>query len=184
MPHAALVLLPILGAFLAHAPVLRFNLLPGWARPLDAGRTWRGRRLLGDNKTWRGLIVMWSGVFIATLALSTIAGWWSALPGPIQAAGPLPYATLLALGAVTAELPNSFAKRQLDIAPGRQRGSLLGVLLSLLDQGDFVLGCWLTLAPIWLMTVSEAATAFSVVAAVHLVVNVIGWAIGARQTWI
>ncbi|MFB6219607.1 MAG: CDP-archaeol synthase, partial [Halobacteriaceae archaeon] len=28
--------------------------LVGGGRPIDGGRTWRGRRLLGDGKTWRG----------------------------------------------------------------------------------------------------------------------------------
>lgn len=39
--------LPALGAPLVHAPVLRFNLLPALRRPIDGGRTLRGRRLLG-----------------------------------------------------------------------------------------------------------------------------------------
>ena len=54
--------LAVLGAPLLHAPVLRWNLLPALARPLDGGRRWRGRRLLGDNKTWRGALCMTAGV--------------------------------------------------------------------------------------------------------------------------
>ena len=50
------VLLPVLGAPLAHAPVLRGDLMSGLARPIDLGLTVRGRRLFGDNKTWRGEI--------------------------------------------------------------------------------------------------------------------------------
>jgi len=179
---AAWVFLPVVGAFLAHAPVLRFDLLPGLARPTDAGATLRGRRLLGANKTWRGVIVMAGGVVVAALLLARTPWFWSRLPPDIRATGPLPYGLLLALGTVVAELPNSFLKRQLDIAPGSQRWSLGGALLSLYDQGDFVLGVWLALAPIWLMTPWQAVTAFACVATIHLAVSVLGYAIGARRT--
>jgi hypothetical protein len=53
--------LPVLGAPLAHAPVLRYDLLPALKRPIDGGRTLGGRRILGDNKTWRGAAVMFAG---------------------------------------------------------------------------------------------------------------------------
>jgi hypothetical protein len=44
------VIAPVLGGYLAHAPVLRFDLLHHLGRPIDGGATLRGRRLLGDNK--------------------------------------------------------------------------------------------------------------------------------------
>jgi hypothetical protein len=69
--------LAVLGAPLLHAPVLRWNLLPALARPLDGGRRWHGRRLLGDNKTWRGALCMTAGVVLATLALWQWP-WWRA----------------------------------------------------------------------------------------------------------
>jgi hypothetical protein len=51
LARALWVFLPVLGAYLAHAPVLRFDLLPSLKCPLDGGATFRGRRLLGDNKS-------------------------------------------------------------------------------------------------------------------------------------
>ena len=62
------------------------------------------------------------------------------------------------------------------------RPSLPGFLLTLLDQGDFVFGIWLTLLPVWVMSPAQALLAFLVVAAVHLVVNLLGYAIGARTS--
>src|SRR2546423_15633907 len=55
------VVLPVFGAHLAHAPVLRFDLLPKLARPIDGAKTFHGRRLFGANKTWRGAaaLVFW-----------------------------------------------------------------------------------------------------------------------------
>ena len=50
--------LPALGGALAHAPVLRFDLLGPLKRPLDGGATLGGHRLFGDNKTLRGALLM------------------------------------------------------------------------------------------------------------------------------
>jgi CDP-diglyceride synthetase len=114
------VFLPLLGAFIAHAPVLRFGLFPGLARPIDGGATFRGRRIFGDNKTWRGAIVMTSGVVAAACLLAQAPAYWSRLPEGIQHAGPWVFGLLLGLGAVVGELPNSFLKRQLDIGAGHR----------------------------------------------------------------
>lgn len=173
--------LPVLGAFVVHAPVLRWRLLPGLLRPLDGGWTFRGRRVFGDNKTWRGALAMFTGVLLATLALWACTDYASRLPAPLRTVGPLEFGARLGLGLVLGELPNSFLKRQLDIAPGKQRRSPGGALLSVFDQGDFVLGVWLMLAPVWCMTIAEVGTAFVGVVVVHLLVNVIGFAIGARR---
>ena len=176
------VFLPVLGGALAHAPVLSLDLLKPLKRPLDGGATFRGRRVFGDNKTWRGAIVIVVGVLVATLLLSQWDWWWEELPGDLREHGPLPYGLLLGLGVVVGELPNSFAKRQLDIAPGAQRKTPGGVLLTIYDQADFVLAVWLLLLPLWVMAPWQAAVAFAVVAAVHFVVNLIGYAIGARKS--
>jgi hypothetical protein len=58
----------------------------------------------------------------------------------------------------------------------------VGVALIVLDQADLVPGVWLCLAPIYVLPVATAAVAFVAVAAVHLVINVIGYAIGARSS--
>jgi hypothetical protein len=174
----------VLGGALAHAPVLALDLLKPLKRPLDGGARLRGRRLFGDNKTLRGAIVITVGVTVTTLLLSGWERWWSELPDDLTEHGALLYGVLLGLGVVLGELPNSFLKRQLDIAPGEQRLSPGGVLLSIYDQADFVLVVWLLLLPLWAMAPWQAAFVFLVVTAVHLVINVIGYAIGARKSLI
>jgi len=176
-----LLLVPFLGAPLLHAPVLRFDLFRRLKRPLDGGRTFRGQRLFGDNKTWRGALFMSSGVLLATLILSFVPGYWRRLPEPLQSRSPWLLGGLLGLAVVVGELPNSFFKRQLRIAPGARQRGLSGLLISLFDQGDFVPVLWLLLAPLWPIPVAELLLAFATVVAVHLVLNVIGFAIGARK---
>ena len=179
--EALLVFVPVLGAPLLHAPVLRFDLLRGLKLPLDGGRTLRGRRLFGANKTVRGAQCMTLGVLLATLALEALwPAWWDALPDDLRDAGPALVGLLVGLGIVLGELPNSLLKRQLDIAPGSQRRSAGGLALTVLDQGDLVLGVWVLLLPVYVMPAWVALLAFVVVSAVHLPINVIGYAIGAR----
>jgi hypothetical protein len=123
---------------------------------------------------------MCSGVLLATVVLSLWPWWWDRLPDGIHDAGPVLYGLLLGLGVVLGELPNSFLKRQLDIAPGSQRSSWSGRAITLLDQGDLVLGIWVCLLPIHVLSVWEALLAFVVISAIHFGVNVVGFAVGAR----
>src|SRR5256885_11547875 len=165
--HARWLFLPVGGAWVAHAPVLRWDLLPSLNRPIDGRRTVRGRRLFGDNKTWRGALVMSASVFSATLALHRSAWYRQRLPEPLLDVSAALLGALLAFGTVAGELPNSLMKRQLGISPGSQRRSGAGIALSLLDQGDFVFAIWLLLAPRWRMPLRQMLDAFATVAAVH-----------------
>jgi CDP-2,3-bis-(O-geranylgeranyl)-sn-glycerol synthase len=174
------VFLAVLGAPVVHAPVLRWDLLRGLKRPLDGGRSWRGARLFGDNKTVRGALCMVAGCLLATVALSAWPWWWDGLPDDLRDAGPVVVGLLVGVGIVIGELPNSFLKRRLGVAPGTQRGGATGLALSALDQFDLVLGVWVALLPVWMMPAGTLAVALVAVTAVHLVLNVVGHRIGAR----
>lgn len=108
-------------AGVAHGLWMRSAVSQRFRIPLDAGCTWRGRRLLGEHKTWRGfmVIVPASGLAFGLLgALIEIVGSQAA---PLWGLGP---SGLVVLGAwagfcfMAGELPNSFYKRRRDIAPG------------------------------------------------------------------
>jgi hypothetical protein len=172
------VFLPVLGAPALHAPVLRFDWLSSWKRPLDGGATFRRRRLFGDNKTWRGAAIMSVGPLVATLTLSRVPAYRARLPPPLPDANPALLGAVLGISTVVGELPNSFLKRQLDIPPGAQRN----LALSILDQADFVLVAWPLLLPLYRMPPREVAECFATVAAVHLPINVLGRALGVRRS--
>lgn len=94
-----------------------------WSRafavPLDGGATLRGRRLFGANKTTRGFIVMVPAAAAAFAVLSLAAG--EPARAGLWALSPAGYGVLGAwagFGFMMGELPNSFAKRQLNIPPG------------------------------------------------------------------
>jgi hypothetical protein len=167
--------LPALGGALAHAPILRYDLLPSLKRPLSA-------RLFGANKTYRGALAMSAGTLAATVALHRLPGYRERLPAELREAGPLRHGGLLGAAVVLGELPNSALKRRLGIAPGERAGTPLGAALAIHDQADFVLGAWPLLAPIWRMKPREVAEAFAVVTGIHMAVNLVGFALGARTS--
>jgi CDP-2,3-bis-(O-geranylgeranyl)-sn-glycerol synthase len=125
------------------------------AIPLDGGRTFRGRRLFGANKTVRGLIVMVPATAAAFVVVSVVvriavpgdprfAGLW-----PLSEAGYAGLGALAGLGFMLGELPNSFVKRQLDIEPGaRAQTPTAAAWQFVFDRADSGLGmlCALSLA--------------------------------------
>jgi hypothetical protein len=176
------VFLPVLGAPALHAPVLKYDLFKGLKKPIDGGRTLRGRRIFGDNKTWRGALFMTAGPALAAVALSRLPWYRRRLPPEIRAWPPALVGLLLGLGVFAGELPNSFLKRQLDIPPGEQRRDAAGIAISLADQADFAVTSLVLLRPIWRWSARDAAEVLAIVTAVHLPLNVVGYAIGARRS--
>jgi CDP-archaeol synthase len=170
---AAWAFAPVLGGPLAHAPVLRFDLAPRLRRPIARG-------LFGENKTWRGAIVMTAGTMLASVALARVPAYRLRLPRAVADADPVMVGCLLGSASWLGELPNSFVKRRLGIPPGAQRASALGVLISVYDQADWVPVAWLLLRPIWRMSPREMAQVFALVAAIHVPINLLGYVLGAR----
>jgi hypothetical protein len=171
----AWVFLPVLGAPVLHAPVLRWNLLPRLARPIHA-------RAFGANKTWRGALLMTTGPLAASVLAERVPAYRRRLPPEVAVADPRVVGALLGLAVWIGELPNSFAKRRLGIAPGAQRRSAAGVVISVVDQADWVPAAALLLRPVFRMRPAEVAQVFALVAAVHVPINLVGYAIGARSS--
>ncbi len=172
----------------AHGLCIREGLLAGLARPIDRGRRFRGRPLLGANKTWRGVVAValgsGAGAFLLALATSPLAR--GAEAGTLAALGPV---RALALGflaggaAMLSELPNSFLKRQLGIAPGTApaRGPI-GVLFFVLDQVDMLIGWWLVVALLVRPTVWLVLASVGLWLVLHQAITLAGYALGMRVT--
>lgn len=120
-----------------------------FAVPLDAGRTFRGRRLLGDNKTARGFMVMVPATALSFAALAAVAQMTTAHTGlwPLSPAGYLLTGFCAGIGFMGGELPNSFVKRQLGIAPGASpAGRAAAAIWFVIDRCDSVLGMLVVLS--------------------------------------
>lgn len=132
-------------AGLLHSAWLRSARSRRLAIPLDFGRTFRGRRIFGANKTVRGFTVMVPGAALCFAGLATALTLLNgALPQSIWQLSTTAYALLGAwagLGFMLAELPNSFLKRQLGIAPGdAPAGRAAMIVCFFIDRCDSIVG--------------------------------------------
>lgn len=143
---------PLIVAGLLHLVVLKLDLLPGLRRrPLDGGRSFRGKRLFGDNKTWRGALVTVGSTTATAWAMAALNDCcWHVPPlVPFAEIHPVAWGLLLGTGYIVGELPNSFLKRQLGIAPGAAGAGAIGRVFWVVDQLDSLAGMLLFVAPVW-----------------------------------
>ena len=153
--------------------------LAGGGRPIDGGRTWGDRRVLGDGKTWRGTAVGVTAGALLALALNLFAGPASAVLTVDVPSFSSRVAVALPLGAMLGDIGASFLKRR----TGRQRGAPFpGV-----DQLDFVVGA-LVLAAIvhwpWFVDVFELpvlVVVLVVTPVLHVSTNWIAYQLGLKD---
>ncbi len=150
--------------------------LVGGGRPIDGGWTYRGARLLGDGKTWRGTLGGSLVGMILAVALNglepSLGGW---LPGdvPVFPAGAI---FALPIGAMLGDIAASFLKRRL----GRERGAAVPGL----DQYDLVAGALGLTALVsggWLgsvLTWPVLAVILVLTPILHVGTNVLAYALG------
>ncbi|MGD8228651.1 MAG: CDP-archaeol synthase [Desulfobacteraceae bacterium] len=176
---------PLLPAAIAHGLCVKYDWLKWLKRPLDFGGRFKGKRIFGDHKTWRAPCI-----YVVFCTLGTMVQAW------LQGRGYLPQwlclvdyercgtlvGVLMGLGMSAGELPNSFLKRQLDVAPGKRKKGLLGIAFFLFDQLDLAVGIWaflfLLIRPSWVLV----AWSFLLAIALHAAVSTVGYLLGMRDT--
>jgi len=154
---------------------------------VDFGREWRGCRILGEGKTWNGLIGgIAFGIIIGCLQIVGEANYSSYLPGFIGL-GPMPTAlgavATLAIGSMLGDMGGAFIKRR----RGMERGQKAPVL----DQYDSIAGgliLTLLFFPDWIFrTFVQGDAWISLVAVIvaayllHRSVNIIGYKAGLKK---
>ena len=132
-------------AGLAHSVWLASRWSRALAIPIDGGLRVRGRRLFGDNKMVRGFVVMvpaagaafWVlGVLLDATSPALRASLWPLGNGELAMLG-----VWAGLGFMLGELPNSFVKRQLDVAPGLPpAGAIARAVSFTVDRVDSIIG--------------------------------------------
>jgi CDP-archaeol synthase len=177
---------PVIGAGVVHIVVIRRGWLYRFARaPLDCGLTLRGRRLLGDNKTARGaatMIVATIGFVAVEAALARHTGWARGLSlVDFDRVSPVLWGAVLGGGYVVGELPNSFVKRRLDIAPGAAARGGLAALFWFLDQVDSLIGVLALMPVVWAPPVAVIVLLTGVTLCVHPAMALVMVALGLKQ---
>jgi CDP-2,3-bis-(O-geranylgeranyl)-sn-glycerol synthase len=146
--------------------------------PIDFGKSFRGKRIFGAHKTWRGLIagIIFSTLILALQQLSVrhlgfLHTWtnevnYARLPTLIL--GPL-----FAIGALGGDAIESFFKRQKGIAPGHGWFPF--------DQTDYIIGAAIASMPFVSLSVLEYIALIILWLVIHLVASVIGYFIGVKE---
>lgn len=150
-------------------------------KPIDGGKCLRdGKRIFGDNKTYKGLI---GYVFIGII---TTISWGiinELLPGLeirnfiyVNYDNTLIYnsiiGALLGLAYAIFELPNSFLKRRFDVVPGKTSNGIMKYVFILFDQCDSIIGCVLVIVLVYPMPIWMYFLYILLGMLTHLVVNV------------
>lgn len=102
--------------------IISTKLLPKSDFPVDFYRTFRGRRIFGAHKTWRGLIcgiLMSMIVFSAQKVIFKETPFFKDLSLIDYEKTSLLFGFLSGFGSLLGDIVKSFFKRQYDIAPGK-----------------------------------------------------------------
>lgn len=161
------------------APPLAARLLPRRDAPLDGGLRWRGRRLFGSHKTWRGMV---AGTLLAAvvhqvqLVLAADAprpGDWPLDP---ELYGRWWMGAWIGFLALAGDAAKSLCKRRVGIAPGRPWFPF--------DQVDWILGVlagtWFLFGYGWAFALLALLTGLCI----SLGGRVLGYWLGINAEWI
>jgi CDP-2,3-bis-(O-geranylgeranyl)-sn-glycerol synthase len=134
--------------------------LAGGGTKMDFGRNFiDGKRVFGDNKTFRGFFFGWAVGFLVGIIEGFVFGFENY---------PVLFSVLIPLGALLGDLTGAFIKRRLSIQPGG--------LLPVVDQIDFVVGAVVFALPLALtgmfaLTWQVAVTVLLITPPIHLLTN-------------
>jgi CDP-2,3-bis-(O-geranylgeranyl)-sn-glycerol synthase len=159
----------------AHFGVLKFL-----DKPIDFGKTYRGYRITGDHKTFRGYVAaIITGVlfgYIQHLLYSYSSFRDISLLDYSNLSYALFIGLLLSLGAMVGDTVKSFFKRQMNVAPGKSWFPF--------DQIDFILGAFLFVWPFISIDGGYMAISLAVFFVGHVLVNITAYFLGMNESWI
>lgn len=171
LPAAVANAAPVFGAV---APYLKH-----WNTPIDGGRSFRGHRLFGSHKTWRGLLC---GIVAATIVLWMQQLLFESTDWVRYLAGPVDYTShailllgpLFAVGALGGDAVESFFKRQ--------RGIKSGGAWIPFDQIDYIVGAIIVSLPFVVFNPAQYLWMLIVWFIMHLLFSYAGWVAGLKKT--
>lgn len=172
------VFLPAGAANMAPVFAAKISWLRPYSMPLDAGRKLGGYRILGKNKTWRGLL---AGIIVATIIFGLQQVIMLQSPEFLKFLHPLQYASLptllvgplFGLGALLGDALKSFFKRRIHIPPGKSWFPF--------DQIDYIVGSMVAISPFIRLSLLEYLVALVLWLGLHLVSVYVGWLLKIRR---
>ncbi len=160
------------------APVFakRIPMPEALGRPVDLGKSFRGKRIFGDNKTFRGFVAGFifalAGVWMQRELFPTCSSCQLEFQN-YMAINPVLLAALFTIGALGGDAIESFFKRQLGKKPGSTWFPF--------DQGDFIIGGLLATWPVMKYSVQLAGVILVMGVVLHVVSTYIGHWLGLKE---
>lgn len=159
-------------------------------KPMDNNKNWfDGKRLFGDNKTWKGFMgyiifggittVIWGAVCSGNLFLQEHNYLYFCYQNTLI----YNLLTGLAIGLAYAlfELPNSFIKRRIGISEGKSTKGITKIIFIFIDQADSIFGCVLVIAIVYPMSLGFYFIYVLMGAMTHIVFNMLLYALRLRK---
>lgn len=182
-------LLPVIIAGALNMAFCKSRFLASLSMPLDNEKTLRdGKRLFGDNKTYKGLLgyvvinmlayIVW-GFVCSFFKFGNLNFFYVNYPDVIIYNAFV--GVLLGLAYALFELPNSFLKRRFDVVPGKTAIGKRKFFFVFLDQADSIIGCVLVLRLFYRMSVIFFVCYVLIGALTHIVVNLLLYALKLRK---
>lgn len=143
--------------------------LSGWNTPIDLGKSWRGTRVFGNHKTWRGLVSgTIAGALIGLFQYRFIASSAETTPFIIAATA------AMGLGALVGDAVESFFKRRRGVKPGQSWFPF--------DQTDYIIGGLVFVSPFIKLSIAEIIRVFLIYFVLHLGVSYVSYRAGLKKT--
>jgi hypothetical protein len=177
---------PLLSGLTAHGFAIKFGWFSSLIQPIDQGKTFRGKRIFGENKTYRGIAMTAIGTALGFAIQALILHRWEVFQKlellDYSAVSVIFLGLIVGAAAMLGELPNSFIKRQIDIAPGATSSGILNLFFYIFDQIDYLIGVWLVFG--FFIGVSFQRVIFSAVFLFfsHQIISLLGYWLGMRKT--
>ena len=182
------IILFILSAFYFALPAYIANMAPVLiakpglgeclARPIDGGRTWRGKPILGKGKTWRGLFAgVLAAILIALIQMLLFKYdfFRSISVVNFDEVNFLIFGALAGLGALIGDSIKSFFKRRIGIKSGAP--------WPIADQLDFIIGFLLFTYCLVRPEIIILILVIAITPLLHLLTNMIGYKLKLKKVW-
>jgi CDP-2,3-bis-(O-geranylgeranyl)-sn-glycerol synthase len=169
MENIIFALLFFLPAGISNMTPVFSNKIPGlrdWKTPIDFGKNYRGQRMLGPNKTWRGLV---SGVLMGTLVGFILSQTYFSDYDTVLF---VLVAASMSLGALVGDAVESFFKRQRGIKSGQPWFPF--------DQTDYIIGGLVFTLPFTVLPVWVVVWICVLYFGLHLLSSYIGYRLGLK----
>lgn len=155
-----------------------FNLLNRLNKPIDGGLEIKGVPLLGNHKTWRGLVFELFFCTLLTQLLIYINDYYNLsiynnIGFDIHSINSWLLGLLLSVGIIFGDIFFAFVKRRLRLRPG--------TAFIPFDQTNYVIGAFIFLQPILNLPLKFWLTLFLLTLFIHIVSNRVGYNLGLHK---